>query len=202
MEYSGTPFFMPFRVGEPVRKPRATYPTVMLNIVKHLNASLCANRFLTSFEMTGKRKSESNSRTVWGLLNTESQRYRVLLYSGLLSFTCSCPFLLLSFLSLLLFFPYCHPERRWGICCRWLYRSVRSTWSCVQPRLNGVWRYLRSASRVSSTTVQPGLNAKVSLLTGWLKFPLFAFPYIIRCKGKSLPESGEKNMFRNIVVIQ
>ena len=56
MEYSGTPFFMPFRVGEPVRKPWPTYPTVMLNIVKHLNASLCANRFLTAFEMTGKKE--------------------------------------------------------------------------------------------------------------------------------------------------
>ena len=73
---------------------------------------------LTDFSLRskwqGKRKSESNSRTVWGLLNTESQRYWVLLYSGLLSFTCSCPFFLLSFLSLLLFVPYCHPERRWG----------------------------------------------------------------------------------------
>ena len=32
------------------------HPTVMLTIVKHLNASLCANRFLTSFEMTGKKE--------------------------------------------------------------------------------------------------------------------------------------------------
>ena len=28
----------------------------MLNGVKHLNASTCANRFLTPFEMTGKKK--------------------------------------------------------------------------------------------------------------------------------------------------
>ena len=58
------------------------------------------------------------------------------------------------------------PQEDYYICCRWLYRSVRSTWSCVQPGLNDARRYLRSASRVSSTTVQPGLNAKVSLLTG------------------------------------
>ena len=30
----------------------------MLNGVKQLNASTCANRFLTSFEMTGKKEGE------------------------------------------------------------------------------------------------------------------------------------------------
>ena len=42
-------------MGEPVRELWVTYPTVMLNVVKHLDASLCTNRFLTSFEMTGEK---------------------------------------------------------------------------------------------------------------------------------------------------
>ena len=58
------------------------------------------------------------------------------------------------------------PQEDYYIGCRQLYCFVRLSWSCVQPGLNGVRRYLRSASRVSSMTVQPGLNAKVSLLTG------------------------------------
>ena len=44
-------------LGQVVRKPWATYPTVMLNEVKHLNTITFTNRFLTSFEMTGKKES-------------------------------------------------------------------------------------------------------------------------------------------------
>ena len=40
----------------------------MLNIVKQLNASLGANRFLTSFEMTGKKEG---GKTILGQIGRE-----------------------------------------------------------------------------------------------------------------------------------
>ena len=51
--------------------PPVIYSIVMLNVVKHLNTSTCANRFLTPFEMTGEKESGrqlSGSLAGWTLL--------------------------------------------------------------------------------------------------------------------------------------